>query len=101
MPCDKQSKCAQKDDSPHSRPLPSPDLAPDIVIDITTYLCPMTFVRTRLALDRLRPGQILSVRLSGDEPRANVPRSAMELGHEIIGMQDHPDGATTLLIRKH
>ncbi len=60
----------------------------------------MTFVRTRLALDRLAPGQILEVRLRGDEPRRNVPRTAVEQGHAVLGITDAPDGTATLLIRK-
>ena len=31
----------------------------DSRIDITRDTCPMTFVRTRLALDRMAPGQVL------------------------------------------
>ena len=72
----------------------------DREIDITGRLCPMTFVHTRLALDRLHPGQVLQVRLKGEEPRTNVPRSVIELGHSILGIDDQPDGSTVLLIRK-
>jgi TusA-related sulfurtransferase len=72
----------------------------DHEIDITSRLCPMTFVHTRLALDRLQPGQVLRVRLKGQEPRTSVPRSTMELGHSILSMQDEPDGTTVLMIQK-
>jgi len=48
----------------------------DRTLDITRDLCPMTFVRTRLALDRMAPGETLLVVLKGEEPRRNVPRSA-------------------------
>ena len=34
----------------------------------------MTFVRTKLKLERMRPGEVLSVRLRGEEPLRNVPR---------------------------
>ena len=51
-------------------------------LDITHELCPMTFVRTRLALDKLAPGQLLLVKLKGEEPLRNVPRTATEQGHE-------------------
>jgi TusA-related sulfurtransferase len=78
----------------------SADDTPDVTIDITRDLCPMTFVRTRLALDRLSSGQILRVKLRGEEPRHNVPRSARELGHAIIAEQTSAEGITTLLIRK-
>ncbi len=60
----------------------------------------MTFVRTRLALDRMAPGKRLLVRLKGDEPARNVPRSAVEQGHEILSTTTDPDGAVLLLIRR-
>lgn len=72
----------------------------DQAIDITDRLCPMTFVHTRLALDRMHSGQVLQVQLKGEEPRTNVPRSAIELGHSIVAIDDQPDGTTLLLIRK-
>jgi TusA-related sulfurtransferase len=60
----------------------------------------MTFVRTRLALDRLQPGQSLLVALRGDEPRDSVPRSAALLGHEILAQDTGADGVTRVLIRR-
>jgi TusA-related sulfurtransferase len=65
-----------------SAPLPPADHA----IDITGEVCPMTFVRTKLRLERMRPGEVLSVRLRGDEPLRNVPRAAREEGHLILGI---------------
>ncbi|MBM3557423.1 MAG: sulfurtransferase TusA family protein, partial [Alphaproteobacteria bacterium] len=50
--------------------------APDRRIDITAEVCPMTFVRTKLALEKLPKGGVLEVRLKGAEPLKNVPRSA-------------------------
>lgn len=69
-------------------------------IDITGDVCPMTFVRTRLALDRLSAGQILQVRLRGEEPRRNVPQTAEALGHQVVALHDAPDGTAELVIRK-
>ena len=48
----------------------------------------MTFVRTKLKLERMRPGEVLSVRLRGEEPLRNVPRAAREEGHTILGIAD-------------
>lgn len=73
---------------------------PDAELDITREVCPMTFVRTRLALDRLPGGAVLRVRLRGEEPRRNVPRTASEQGHQVLQAATTPDGITTLLIRK-
>ena len=69
-------------------------------LDITGDICPMTFVRTRLALDKMPSGQVLLVRLRGEEPRRNVPRTAADLGHAVLLQQDEPDGTTLLQIRK-
>ncbi|HWX47610.1 MAG TPA: sulfurtransferase TusA family protein [Roseomonas sp.] len=69
-------------------------------LDITGETCPMTFVRTRLALDRLQAGQILLVKLRGDEPRRNVPRTAAEQGHVVLQQEEMPDGSLQVRIRK-
>jgi len=68
-------------------------------IDITGDVCPMTFVRTRLALDRMAPGEVLRVRLKGEEPLRNVPRTAAEQGHEVLSQETDAAGIGTILIR--
>jgi TusA-related sulfurtransferase len=60
-------------------------------IDITGEVCPMTFVRTKLRLERMQPGEILAVRLRGDEPLRNVPRAAKDEGHAILGIEADGD----------
>jgi tRNA 2-thiouridine synthesizing protein A len=72
----------------------------DQELDITGEICPMTFVRTRLALDRMAPGEILLVLLRGDEPLRNVPRTAAEQGHEVLSMQTDEAGITRLMLRR-
>ena len=61
-------------------------IQPDHDIDITGEVCPMTFVRTKLKLERMQPGETLAVRLRGDEPLRNVPRAARAEGHTILGI---------------
>ena len=43
----------------------------------------MTWVRTKLELERLAPGEALEVRCAPGEALENVPRSATEAGHEV------------------
>jgi tRNA 2-thiouridine synthesizing protein A len=69
-------------------------------IDITRDVCPMTFVRTRLALDKMAPGETLLVTLKGDEPLRNVPRSATEQGHEVLSLETDESGVSRLIIRR-
>ena len=77
-----------------------PELIADREVDITRDVCPMTFVRTRLALDRLNPGQPLLVRLRGDEPLRNVPRTAAGQGHAVLSLTAEADGTHLLLLRR-
>ncbi len=76
------------------------EFQPTSTLDITGETCPMTFVRVRLALDRLAPGQLLGVLLRGEEPRRNVPRTAAEQGHVVLAAEEAPEGVLRLLIRR-
>ncbi len=75
-------------------------LGADLEIDITHETCPMTFVRTRLALERLGPGQTLLVHLKGAEPLRNVPATAESQGHEVLELTTGEDGVSHLLLRR-
>ena len=72
----------------------------DAAIDITADVCPITYVRTRLALEKLAIGQVLAVRLRGREPAENVPSSEMEQGHEVLMIENEPAGTTLIVIRR-
>ncbi len=76
------------------------EFQPASTLDITRETCPMTFVRVRLALDRLAPGALLEVLLRGEEPRRNVPRTATEQGHAVLAAEEAADGVLRLLIRR-
>jgi tRNA 2-thiouridine synthesizing protein A len=60
----------------------------------------MTFVRTRLALDRMAPGSVLLVKLRGEEPLRNVPRTATEQGHTVLSLDTGADGVSLLRLRR-
>jgi tRNA 2-thiouridine synthesizing protein A len=74
--------------------------AHDKAIDITAETCPMTYVRTRLALDTIETGQILLVRLKGEDPLRNVPRAAADQGHDPLELLEQEDGTHLLVIQK-
>lgn len=84
----------------HPAPEHAPEHAADRELDIRGDTCPMTFVRTRLALDRMARGQVLLVRVRGEEPRRGVPHTAASLGHEVLAVRDGPDGEANVLLRK-
>lgn len=69
-------------------------------IDITDVNCPITFVKTKIALEELDDGDILSVRLNDGEPVQNVPRSVKEEGHEVLSLTENGDGTYQLIVKK-
>ena len=52
-------------------------------LDVTALTCPMTWVRTKLELERMAPGEALEVRCRAGEALENVPRSAAAAGHAV------------------
>ena len=73
-------------------------------LDITDQICPMTFVRTKLLLEKMLLGERATVRLQGNEPLQNVPRAVRDHGHKIISLtpvdDDDPNGPQLLVIEK-
>jgi len=65
------------------------------MLDVTDLTCPMTWVRTKLELERLSPGETLEVRCSVGEALENVPRSAADAGHDV-----RVDGTTVRIVRR-
>jgi len=76
------------------------NIAIDESIDITDVVCPVTFVKAKVALEELENGQVLSIRLNDGEPVQNVPRSIKEEGHQILKLADNGDGTYSLIVRK-
>ena len=56
-------------------------------IDITGDVCPLTFVKTKLLLEKMPVGALATVRLRGAQPLDNVPRSVSAHGHEIVSLE--------------
>ncbi len=69
-------------------------------VDITDVVCPVTFVKAKVALEELEDGQILSIRLNDGEAVQNVPRSIKEEGHKILKLSPNEDDTYTLVVQK-
>lgn len=72
----------------------------DEVVDITDVVCPITFVKAKVALDELDDGQILSIKMNDGEPVQNVPRSIKEEGHQVLKLLKNDDGTYQLIVKK-
>jgi TusA-related sulfurtransferase len=75
----------------------------DYFLDISDEVCPMTFVKTKLLLERVPPGGTVKVRLRGREPLENVPRSVQDSGHTVLACTPEagqPDGTYLLVVER-
>jgi TusA-related sulfurtransferase len=72
----------------------------DARVDITGVVCPITFVKTKVALEELEDGQVLEIKLNDGEPVQNVPRSLKDEGHRVTGITRTEDGAYLLTVIK-
>ena len=72
----------------------------DDTIDITDVVCPITFVKVKMALEDLDDGQILGVHLNDGEPIQNVPRSLKDEGHKVLSVSQAADGTYDLVVQK-
>lgn len=78
-------------------------LAAPARVDVRAFACPITWVKTRIALERLGVGDRLEVLLPPGEPVREVPRSAEEEGHRVLALEPlagDPAGAVRLVLQK-
>ena len=68
----------------------------DEQVDITDVVCPVTFVKAKVALEEMDEGQVLAVKMNDGEPVQNVPRSIKEEGQ----LDTNDDGTYTLFVKK-
>ena len=56
-------------------------------VDITDKVCPLTFVKAKVAIEELEDGEILAIHLK-------------EEGHKVLKMIDNEDGTFELIVQK-
>ena len=64
-------------------------------VDVRDVACPLTWVRTRIALERVAVGESLEVLLAAGESLENVPRTAAEEGHQVVSRDPWPEGGAS------
>jgi tRNA 2-thiouridine synthesizing protein A len=64
-------------------------------LDLTGVVCPLNWVKAKLALERLDRGDRLTLLLDPGEPLESVPRSAREDGHDV-----QVEGSTVTIVKR-
>ena len=72
----------------------------DDTVDITDKVCPLTFVKAKVAIDELDDGEVIAIRMNDGEPVQNVPRSIKEEGHQVLKLVNNEDGTYNLIVKK-
>lgn len=72
-------------EKPEKKPAPPAEEAVDSFRDFRGVVCPLNYVKTKLALEELKEGQTLAILLD-EEGARNVPASAAAEGHEVLSV---------------
>ncbi len=67
------------------------DVKADAELDLRGVLCPINFVKTKLKLESMGPGEVLEIVLDSGEPIQNVPKSLKDEGHKIVDVKKEDD----------
>ena len=76
------------------------DYTIDERVDITDVVCPMTFVKAKVAMEELEVGQVLAVTVNDGERVQNVTRSFKEEGQQVLKLIDNENGTYDLIVKK-
>lgn len=74
-------------------------MEPNVKKDLRGVLCPMNFVKTKIALTPMKSGELLEVLLDDGAPIENVPGSVKGEGHTIVSTEK-VENYWKVLIRK-
>ena len=64
-------------------------------MDLQGVACPLNWVKAKLRLEELDPGDELTLLLDPGEPIESVPRSAKEDGHDVT-----VEGTTVTIVKR-
>jgi len=74
-------------------------VTPDAELDLRGVICPYNYVKTKLKLEAMAPGQVLAVILDEGDPIRNVPQSVLNDGHTVLS-QESLSRSYRVMIRK-
>ena len=77
----------------------APEAAPE-PLDLRGLLCPLTWTKTRAALQRLPAGRAIAVRVDHRPAVPDLRRNTEALGHEVVSTREITAGVWELVLRK-
>ncbi|MDD1682590.1 MAG: sulfurtransferase TusA family protein [Methanoregula sp.] len=72
----------------------------DKTIDIRGQVCPYTFVRSKLAIEKMNVGEVLEIILDHKAAVENVPKSMENEGQKVLMVEQTADKEWRIVVRK-
>ena len=72
----------------------------DKTIDITGQVCPYTFVRSKLAIEKMNVGEVLEIILDHKAAVENVPKSMENEGQKVLVVEQTSEKEWRIVVRK-
>jgi tRNA 2-thiouridine synthesizing protein A len=72
----------------------------DKTIDIKGQVCPYTFVRSKLAIEKMNVGEVLEIILDHKQAIENVPRSMENEGQKVLKVEQTGEKEWHIFVRK-
>ncbi len=60
----------------------------------------MTFVKTKLRLDQMVPGDVLEILMKDGDPLQNIPKTCQEQGFEVLEIGRVRDDVHKVVVKK-
>ena len=95
-----KSVCVSKSKNANDKSAESTAISPDVKKDFRGVMCPMNFVKTKIALTPMQSGQILEILLDDGAPIENVPGSVKNEGHTILSTEKVENYRKVLIKKK-
>lgn len=73
---------------------------PDELLDCVGLFCPQPLFQTKQAIESIEPGQVLEILADDPAAEEDLRRFCKRTGHELISVQNLPDGVKRIRIRR-
>ncbi len=72
----------------------------DRALDLRGEVCPYTFLKSKLALEEMVPGEVLRVVVDNEASARDVPLSLAGAGHAVLAVEALGEGACVITVRR-
>jgi TusA-related sulfurtransferase len=71
------------------------------IVDIKGQVCPYTFVRSKLALERMNTGEVLKIVTDHGPASENIPKSMINEGQRVLGIDQVGENEWHIFVQKN